>query len=30
MELGKLLVDEGLVTREQLQQAREAHAGMAI
>ena len=30
MELGKLLVDEGLVTREQLQQARETHAGLRI
>ncbi len=30
MELGQLLVDEGLVTREQLKLARETHAGMRI
>ena len=30
MELGQLLVNEGMVTREQVQQARDTHAGMRI
>lgn len=30
MELGQLLVNEGLITREQLQQARESQSGMRI
>ncbi|MEI7702383.1 MAG: GspE/PulE family protein [Planctomycetia bacterium] len=30
MELGQLLIDEGLVTREQIKSAREAHGGSRI
>lgn len=30
MELGQLLVNEGIVTREQVQSARDAHGGMRI
>ncbi len=30
MELGQLLINEGIVTREQVQSAREAHGGMRI